>query len=137
MVFKREFVFFKLVWCLWLCSYLFPTKAKNSKRKTPVMKKSLNPHYNETFVYKELTLEQLKEMCLELTVWDKESLHSNEFLGGVRLSSGEGKWSNLWSPGVVFFTWLLKLICEMDCFFLGGGDKLDYFFLCCCLQQVE
>lgn len=54
------------------------------------MKKSLNPHYNETFVYKELTLEQLKEMCLELTVWDKESLHSNEFLGGVRLSSGEG-----------------------------------------------
>uniref|UniRef100_A0AAX7W5T8 Synaptotagmin-like 4 n=1 Tax=Astatotilapia calliptera TaxID=8154 RepID=A0AAX7W5T8_ASTCA len=70
--------------------YLFPTKAKNSKRKTPVMKKSLNPHYNETFVYKELTLEQLKEMCLELTVWDKESLHSNEFLGGVRLSSGEG-----------------------------------------------
>lgn len=91
MVFKREFVFFKLVWCLWLCSYLFPTKAKNSKRKTPVMKKSLNPHYNETFVYKELTLEQLKEMCLELTVWDKESLHSNEFLGGVRLSSREGK----------------------------------------------
>uniref|UniRef100_A0A668S1Y7 Synaptotagmin-like protein 4 n=1 Tax=Oreochromis aureus TaxID=47969 RepID=A0A668S1Y7_OREAU len=70
--------------------YLFPTKAKNSKRKTPVMKKNLNPHYNETFVYKELTLEQLKEMCLELTVWDKESLHSNEFLGGVRLSSGEG-----------------------------------------------
>lgn len=70
--------------------YLFPTKAKNSKRKTPVMKKSLNPHYNETFVYKALTLEQLKEMCLELTVWDKESLHSNEFLGGVRLSSGEG-----------------------------------------------
>lgn len=70
--------------------YLFPAKAKSTKKKTPVMKKNLNPHYDHTFVYKELTLEQLGEMCLELTVWDKESMGSNEFLGGVRLSSGEG-----------------------------------------------
>ncbi|XP_034545731.1 synaptotagmin-like protein 4 [Notolabrus celidotus] len=70
--------------------YLFPTKAKTTKRKTPVVKKSLNPHYDHTIIYKDLTLEQLKGMCLELTVWDKESLSSNEFLGGVRLSSGNG-----------------------------------------------
>ncbi|XP_074530155.1 synaptotagmin-like protein 4 isoform X2 [Halichoeres trimaculatus] len=70
--------------------YLFPTKAKTSKRKTPVVKKSLNPHYDHTIVYKDLTLEQLKGMCLELTVWDKEAMASNEFLGGVRLSSGNG-----------------------------------------------
>ncbi|KAM7417379.1 hypothetical protein PAMA_017168 [Pampus argenteus] len=70
--------------------YLFPTKAKTTKRKTPVVKKNLNPCYNHTFVYKELTLEQLKEMCLELTVWDREAMLSNEFLGGVRLSSGKG-----------------------------------------------
>nr|XP_020501083.1 synaptotagmin-like protein 4 [Labrus bergylta]XP_029135431.1 synaptotagmin-like protein 4 [Labrus bergylta]XP_029135432.1 synaptotagmin-like protein 4 [Labrus bergylta]XP_029135433.1 synaptotagmin-like protein 4 [Labrus bergylta]XP_029135434.1 synaptotagmin-like protein 4 [Labrus bergylta] len=67
--------------------YLFPTKAKATKRKTPVVKKNLNPHYDHTIVYKDLTLEQLKGMCLELTVWDRERL-SNEFLGGVRLSSG-------------------------------------------------
>ncbi|KAM7000289.1 synaptotagmin-like protein 4 [Tautogolabrus adspersus] len=67
--------------------YLFPTKAKTTKRKTPVVKKNLNPHYDHTIVYKDLTLEQLKGMCLELTVWDKEMLN-NEFLGGVRLSSG-------------------------------------------------
>lgn len=70
--------------------YLFPTKSKNTKRKTPVVKKNLNPHYDHTFEYKDLTLEQLKGMCLELTVWDREALVSNEFLGGVRLSSGKG-----------------------------------------------
>lgn len=76
---------------LCLHSYLFPIKAKSTKRKTPVVKKNLNPHYDHTFVYKGLTLEQLKGMCLELTVWDREPMLSNEFLGGVRLSSGRGK----------------------------------------------
>ncbi|XP_078480101.1 LOW QUALITY PROTEIN: synaptotagmin-like protein 4 [Lampetra planeri] len=70
--------------------YLFPTKSKSTKRKTPVVKKNLNPHYGHTFVYKELLLEQLETMCLELTVWDREAMLSNEFLGGVRLSSGKG-----------------------------------------------
>ncbi|KAK5864599.1 hypothetical protein PBY51_015830 [Eleginops maclovinus] len=70
--------------------YLFPTKAKNTKRKTPVVKKSLNPHYDHTFLYKDLALEQLQEMCLELTVWDREAMTSNEFLGGLRLSTGKG-----------------------------------------------
>ncbi|TMS17772.1 Synaptotagmin-like protein 4 [Larimichthys crocea] len=70
--------------------YLFPITAKTTKKKTPVVKKNLNPHYDHTFVYKQLALEQLKGMCLELTVWDKEAMSSNEFLGGVRLSSGEG-----------------------------------------------
>ncbi|XP_054647265.1 synaptotagmin-like protein 4 [Dunckerocampus dactyliophorus] len=70
--------------------YLFPSKSKTTKRKTPVVKKNLNPHYGHTFVYKELALGQLKNMCLELTVWDREPMFSNEFLGGVRLSSGKG-----------------------------------------------
>ncbi|XP_070769209.1 synaptotagmin-like protein 4 isoform X2 [Enoplosus armatus] len=70
--------------------YLFPSKSKTTKRKTAVVKKNLNPHYDHTFVYRELALEQLKGMCLELTVWDREALLSNEFLGGVRLSSGKG-----------------------------------------------
>lgn len=70
--------------------HLFPSKAKNTKRKTGIVKKNLNPQYNSTFVYKELSLEQLRGMCLELTVWDREGMLSNEFLGGVRLSSGKG-----------------------------------------------
>lgn len=90
----QEFLFWRLPLLLWFCSYLFPITAKTTKKKTPVVKKNLNPHYDHTFVYKQLALEQLKGMCLELTVWDKEAMSSNEFLGGVRLSSGEGKRSN-------------------------------------------
>ncbi|KAJ3587498.1 hypothetical protein NHX12_011095 [Muraenolepis orangiensis] len=70
--------------------YLFPANVKSTKRKTPVVKKNLNPHFDHTFVYKELSLERLRDMCLELTVWDREALSSNEFMGGVRLSTGTG-----------------------------------------------
>lgn len=73
------------------CRYLFPSKSKTSKRKTAVVKKNLNPHYAHTFVYKDVALDQLRRMCLELTVWDREAMLSNEFLGGVRLSCGKGK----------------------------------------------
>lgn len=72
--------------------YLLPSKSKSSsKKKTPVVKKTKSPNYNHTFVYNNLSLEQLKDMCLELTVWDRETLSSNDFLGGVRLSLGAGK----------------------------------------------
>ena len=71
--------------------YLLPMKNKSSKRKTPVMKKTLNPHYNHTFVYSGVRLEDLQHMCLELTVWDREPLASNDFLGGVRLGVGTGE----------------------------------------------
>eukprot|EP00063_Salmo_salar_P092842 XP_014067677.1 PREDICTED: synaptotagmin-like protein 4 isoform X3 [Salmo salar] len=67
--------------------YLLPSKSKSTKRKTPVVKKTLNPHYDHTFVYKDLTLDQLSKMCLELTVWDREAISSNDFLGGVRLGT--------------------------------------------------
>ncbi|XP_014685457.1 synaptotagmin-like protein 4 isoform X4 [Equus asinus] len=70
--------------------YLLPMRNKASKRKTPVMKKTLNPHYNHTFVYNGVSLEDLQHMCLELTVWDREPLASNDFLGGVRLGVGTG-----------------------------------------------
>ncbi|KAM6952632.1 synaptotagmin-like protein 4 [Lycodopsis pacificus] len=70
--------------------YLLTAMAKATKKKTSVVKKNLNPHYDHTFVYKELALEQLEEMWLELTVWDKEAMSSNEFLGGVRLGSRKG-----------------------------------------------
>ncbi|NXS55039.1 SYTL4 protein, partial [Brachypteracias leptosomus] len=70
--------------------YLLPHKNKTSKRKTPVVKKTLNPHYNHTFVYNGIRPEDLQHICLELTVWDREPLSSNDFLGGVRLGVGNG-----------------------------------------------
>lgn len=70
--------------------YLLPLRNKATKRKTPVVKKSLNPHYNHTFVYNNVSVEELPHICLELTVWDREPLSSNDFLGGVRLGVGNG-----------------------------------------------
>ncbi|XP_030064743.1 synaptotagmin-like protein 4 [Microcaecilia unicolor] len=70
--------------------YLLPIRNKATKRKTPVVKKTLNPHYNHTFVYNGVKPEDLQHVCLELTVWDREPLASNDFLGGVRLGVGNG-----------------------------------------------
>ncbi|XP_078268470.1 synaptotagmin-like protein 4 [Rhinoraja longicauda] len=70
--------------------YLLPFRTKTSKRKTPVMKKTLNPHYNHTFMYNGIKTEDLRHICLELTIWDREALSSNDFLGGVRLGVGTG-----------------------------------------------
>ncbi|KAM5146012.1 synaptotagmin-like protein 4 isoform 1-T2 [Mantella aurantiaca] len=70
--------------------YLLPIKSRNTKRKTPVVKKTLNPHYNHTFVYNGVKPDDLHNTCLELTVWDREPLSSNDYLGGVRLGPGTG-----------------------------------------------
>ncbi|PRD31190.1 UNVERIFIED_CONTAM: Synaptotagmin-like protein 4 [Trichonephila clavipes] len=72
-------------------SYLLPDKSKSGKQKTPVFKKSCNPKWNHTFVYEDVSLEDLKERCLELTIWDYDKITSNDFLGGVRLCLGTGK----------------------------------------------
>ncbi|KAM3827732.1 synaptotagmin-like protein 4 isoform 1-T6 [Vipera latastei] len=69
---------------------LLPLKNRTTKKKTPVVKKTLNPHYNHTLVYNNIFVEQLSHICLELTVWDREPLSSNDFLGGVRLGVGNG-----------------------------------------------
>ncbi|XP_031625450.1 uncharacterized protein LOC116342095 isoform X2 [Contarinia nasturtii] len=73
-------------------SYLLPDKNRNSKQKTPVAKRSVNPVWNYTFAYDDVSLNELSERALELTIWDHDRLASNEFLGGVRFSLGTGKY---------------------------------------------
>ncbi|XP_051465086.1 synaptotagmin-like protein 5 [Apus apus] len=70
--------------------YLLPDDSKATKHKTPIIKKSVNPQWNHTFAFSGLSSRDIHNVCLELTVWDKESLSSNIFLGGVRLSTGNG-----------------------------------------------
>ncbi|XP_074156944.1 synaptotagmin-like protein 5 [Sminthopsis crassicaudata] len=70
--------------------YLLPDITKATKHKTPVIKKNVNPQWNHTFLFSGLDPQDIKNVCLELTVWDKEALSSNIFLGGVRLNSGSG-----------------------------------------------
>ncbi|XP_006864361.1 PREDICTED: synaptotagmin-like protein 5 [Chrysochloris asiatica] len=71
-------------------SYLLPDDSKATKHKTLVIKKSVNPQWNHTFMFSGLHPQDIKNVCLELTVWDKEAFSSNIFLGGVRLNSGSG-----------------------------------------------
>lgn len=72
-------------------SYLLPSKGRSCKQKTPVLKRTCHPVWNHTFIYNNVTLEEMSQRCLELTIWDHDRLASNEFLGGVRLSLGTGK----------------------------------------------
>ncbi|XP_031227865.1 synaptotagmin-like protein 5 [Mastomys coucha] len=70
--------------------YLLPDDNKATKHKTAVVKKSVNPQWNHTFIFSGLYPQDIKNACLELTIWDKEAFSSNIFLGGVRLNSGSG-----------------------------------------------
>ncbi|XP_032886568.1 synaptotagmin-like protein 2 isoform X2 [Amblyraja radiata] len=69
--------------------YVLPDTSKKSYQKTRIVKKDINPTYNHTIVYDGFRTEDLKEACVELTVWDHEKL-SNQFLGGLRLGLGTG-----------------------------------------------
>ncbi|XP_078734507.1 uncharacterized protein LOC144948703 isoform X6 [Lampetra fluviatilis] len=70
--------------------YLLPDEHKVTKQKTPVVRKTVNPVWNHTFIFEGLPVQELPEVSLELTLWDHESLSSNHFLGGVRLGTGTG-----------------------------------------------
>ncbi|XP_068602284.1 synaptotagmin-like protein 5 [Brachionichthys hirsutus] len=71
--------------------YLLPDTNKSTKHKTVVERRTVNPQWNHTFTYCGLQPGDLNNVCLELTVWDKETLASNVFLGGVRLGAGTGR----------------------------------------------
>ncbi|XP_053575139.1 protein piccolo [Bombina bombina] len=53
------------------------------KRRTKYVQKSLNPEWNQTVIYKNISMEQIKKKTLEVTVWDYDRFSSNDFLGEV------------------------------------------------------
>ncbi|CAL9699082.1 unnamed protein product [Knipowitschia caucasica] len=63
-------------------TYLKPDVHKKSKHKTAVIKKTLNPEFNEEFFY-EISFSELATKTLEVTVWDYDLGKSNDFIGGV------------------------------------------------------
>ncbi|KAM9274458.1 synaptotagmin-like protein 2 [Morus bassanus] len=69
--------------------YVLPDTSKKSYQKTRVIKRDTNPVFNHTIVYDGFHTEDLKDACVELTVWDHEKL-TNHFLGGIRLGLGMG-----------------------------------------------
>lgn len=72
--------------------YLLPDRSSSSKRKTGVVKNNLSPVWEESFVYKHLSLrELLEERVLEVTVWDHRSRQGNIFVGGLRVGGAPGR----------------------------------------------
>ncbi|XP_056140702.1 synaptotagmin-like protein 2 isoform X1 [Lampris incognitus] len=71
------------------CTVL-PDTSRKSRQKTRVVKRTTNPMFNHTMVYDGFRPEDLKEACVELTVWDHDRLN-NHYIGGLRLGLGTGK----------------------------------------------
>ncbi|XP_061618159.1 protein piccolo isoform X3 [Phyllopteryx taeniolatus] len=57
--------------------------SAENKRRSKHAGKSLNPEWNQTVIYKNIHLEQLRKKMLEVSVWDYEKCSSNDFLGEV------------------------------------------------------
>ncbi|XP_024270738.1 synaptotagmin-like protein 2 isoform X6 [Oncorhynchus tshawytscha] len=71
------------------CTVL-PDTSRKSRQKTRVVKKTANPMFNHTMVYDGFRPDDLREACVEVTVWDHDRL-TNHFIGGLRLGLGTGK----------------------------------------------
>ncbi|NWX91579.1 SYTL2 protein, partial [Nothoprocta pentlandii] len=69
---------------------ILPDTSRKSRQKTRTVAKTTNPVFNHTMVYDGFRPEDLKEACIELTVWDHHKL-ANHFLGGLRIGLGTGK----------------------------------------------
>uniref|UniRef100_A0A8D1XQ51 Synaptotagmin-like protein 1 n=2 Tax=Sus scrofa TaxID=9823 RepID=A0A8D1XQ51_PIG len=78
-------------------SYLLPDKQ--SKRKTTVKKRNLNPIFNETLRYS-VPQAELQGRVLSLSVWHRESLGRNIFLGEVEVPLDTWNWDSepSWLP---------------------------------------
>ncbi|XP_028626406.1 synaptotagmin-like protein 2 isoform X6 [Grammomys surdaster] len=74
-------------------TYLLPDKGKMGKKKTLVVKKTLNPVYNEILRYK-IERQFLKTQKLNLSVWHRDTFKRNSFLGEVELDLESWDWDN-------------------------------------------
>ncbi|XP_069581754.1 regulating synaptic membrane exocytosis protein 2-like isoform X11 [Brachyistius frenatus] len=65
--------------------YFLPDRSDKSKRRTKTVKKSVEPRWNQTFMYSPIHRREFRERMLELTVWDQARVREEEsqFLGEV------------------------------------------------------
>ncbi|XP_030627368.1 regulating synaptic membrane exocytosis protein 1 isoform X9 [Chanos chanos] len=65
--------------------YFLPDRSDKSKRRTKTVKKSLEPKWNQTFVYSHVHRRDFRERMLEITVWDQPRVleEESDFLGEI------------------------------------------------------
>ncbi|XP_039522377.1 regulating synaptic membrane exocytosis protein 1-like isoform X11 [Pimephales promelas] len=65
--------------------YFLPDRSDKSKRRTKTVKKSLEPKWNQTFVYSHVHRRDFREHMLEITVWDQPRIleEESDFIGEI------------------------------------------------------
>ncbi|XP_064864869.1 regulating synaptic membrane exocytosis protein 2 isoform X2 [Oncorhynchus nerka] len=65
--------------------YFLPDRSDKSKRRTKTVKKSLEPKWNQTFMYSPVHRREFRERMLEITLWDQARVREEEsqFLGEI------------------------------------------------------
>ncbi|XP_075270645.1 regulating synaptic membrane exocytosis protein 1 isoform X15 [Opisthocomus hoazin] len=65
--------------------YFLPDRSDKSKRRTKTVKKSLEPKWNQAFLYSHVHRRDFRERMLEITVWDQPRVQEeeSEFLGEI------------------------------------------------------
>ncbi|XP_048481597.1 regulating synaptic membrane exocytosis protein 2 isoform X12 [Plutella xylostella] len=71
--------------CPYAKIFLLPDKSEKSKRRTKTFANTLEPRWNQTFVYCGIRITDIKKRTLEVTVWDLNRYGPNDFLGEVLL----------------------------------------------------
>ncbi|XP_052088298.1 synaptotagmin-7-like isoform X5 [Mytilus californianus] len=69
--------------------WLMYGNAKTEKKKTSIKMRTLNPVYNESFIF-EIPWERIREATIEVTVMDFDKVGRNEMIGKVMLGSKSG-----------------------------------------------
>ncbi|XP_043544370.1 regulating synaptic membrane exocytosis protein 2 isoform X13 [Chiloscyllium plagiosum] len=65
--------------------YFLPDRSDKSKRRTKTAKKTLEPKWNQTFIYSPVHRREFRERMLEITLWDQARVREeeSEFLGEI------------------------------------------------------
>ena len=61
-----------------------PVRSEKSKRRTRALASTLEPRWNQTFLYSHLRRSELRSRFLEITVWDSDRLDTGRLIGEVR-----------------------------------------------------
>ncbi|XP_032810420.2 regulating synaptic membrane exocytosis protein 2-like isoform X11 [Petromyzon marinus] len=65
--------------------YFLPDRSDKSKRRTKTLRKTLEPHWGQTFVFCPVRRSEFRERMLEMTLWDQARIHDedSDFLGEI------------------------------------------------------
>lgn len=58
-------------------------RSEKSKRRTRALASTLEPRWNQTFLYSHLRRSELRSRFLEITVWDSDRLDTGRLIGEV------------------------------------------------------